>query len=50
MDAVLAVCRQHLPKHMVPNSVVILEAMPVTANGKIAKRQLREMAAPRAVR
>ena len=49
-DDVLAVCRQHLPKHMVPHSVVILEAMPVTANGKIAKRELREMAAPRAVR
>jgi len=48
--AVLAVCRQHLPKHMVPHSVVILEAMPVTANGKIAKRELREMAVPRAAR
>jgi acyl-CoA synthetase (AMP-forming)/AMP-acid ligase II len=47
---VLTVCRQHLPKHMVPHSVVILEAMPVTANGKIAKRELREMAAPRAAR
>ena len=47
---VLAVCRQHLPKHMVPHSVILLEAMPVTANGKIAKRQLREMAAPRAAR
>jgi acyl-CoA synthetase (AMP-forming)/AMP-acid ligase II len=47
-DEVLAVCRQHLPKYMMPRSVLILDALPVTANGKIAKPQLREMAAARA--
>ena len=44
-DEVLAVCRQHLPKYMVPRSVLILDALPLNANGKIAKPRLREMAA-----
>lgn len=43
-DDVLAVCRQHLPKYMVPASVLILDALPLNANGKIAKPRLREMA------
>jgi acyl-CoA synthetase (AMP-forming)/AMP-acid ligase II len=45
---VLAVCRQHLPKHMVPRSVHVLDALPLTASGKIAKPRLREMASARA--
>jgi acyl-CoA synthetase (AMP-forming)/AMP-acid ligase II len=44
-DEILAVCRQHLPKHMVPRSVLILDALPLNASGKIAKPRLREMAA-----
>jgi long-chain acyl-CoA synthetase len=48
-DEVLATCRQHLPKYMVPRSVVILDALPLNANGKIAKPQLREMTAVRPV-
>jgi acyl-CoA synthetase (AMP-forming)/AMP-acid ligase II len=48
-DEVLAVCRQHLPKHMVPRSVLILDALPLNANGKIAKPLLREMSAARSV-
>jgi len=43
-DGVLAVCRQHLPKYMVPRSVLILDALPLNASGKIAKPRLREMA------
>jgi long-chain acyl-CoA synthetase len=46
-DEVLAVCRQHLPKHMAPSSVLVLDALPLNANGKIAKPRLREMAAAR---
>jgi acyl-CoA synthetase (AMP-forming)/AMP-acid ligase II len=46
-DEVFAVCRQHLPKHMVPRSVLILDALPLNANGKIAKPLLREMSAAR---
>jgi long-chain acyl-CoA synthetase len=49
-DEVLAVCRQHLPKHMVPRWVLVLDALPVNASGKIAKPRLREMAAARAER
>jgi long-chain acyl-CoA synthetase len=43
-DDVLAVCRQHLPKYMVPRSVLLLDALPLNANGKVAKPQLREIA------
>jgi len=45
---VLAVCRQHLPKYMVPRRVRVLDALPLNANGKVAKPRLREMAAARA--
>jgi acyl-CoA synthetase (AMP-forming)/AMP-acid ligase II len=44
-DEALAFCRQHLAKYMVPRSVLILDELPLNANGKIAKPQLREMAA-----
>jgi acyl-CoA synthetase (AMP-forming)/AMP-acid ligase II len=44
-DEVLAVCRQHLPKYMMPRSVLLLDALPLNPSGKIAKPQLREMAA-----
>jgi long-chain acyl-CoA synthetase len=44
-DEVLTVCRRHLPKHMVPRSVLIVDALPLNANGKIAKPRLRKMAA-----
>ena len=46
-DEVLAVCRQHLPKYMVPRSVELLDSLPLNGNGKIAKPRLREMAAAR---
>jgi long-chain acyl-CoA synthetase len=45
---VMAVCRQHLPKHMVPSYVLVLDTLPLNANGKIAKPRLREMASARA--
>jgi len=44
-DEVLAVCRRHLPKYMVPRSVLVLGALPLNSSGKVAKRRLREMAA-----
>ena len=44
-DDVLAVCRRQLPKYMVPSSVVLLDKLPLNANGKIAKPRLRELAA-----
>jgi len=47
-EEVFAVCRQHLPKHMVPRSVLLMDALPLNASGKIAKPRLREMAATQA--
>ncbi len=43
--AVVTACRSRLPKHMVPKMVVILDVLPLNANGKIAKTKLRELAA-----
>jgi long-chain acyl-CoA synthetase len=43
-DRVLATCRRHLPRHMVPKSVHILDGLPVNANGKTVKPKLREIA------
>jgi acyl-CoA synthetase (AMP-forming)/AMP-acid ligase II len=45
-EDVLAVTRAHLPKHMVPHAVHVLDAMPTTANGKISKSRLRELGRP----
>jgi long-chain acyl-CoA synthetase len=47
-EEVLTVCHQHLPRHMVPRSVLVVEAFPLNANGKVAKRELRDMAAAQA--
>jgi acyl-CoA synthetase (AMP-forming)/AMP-acid ligase II len=46
-DEVLAMCRRHLPKHMVPRFVELLDSLPLNGNGKIAKPRLREMATAR---
>jgi acyl-CoA synthetase (AMP-forming)/AMP-acid ligase II len=43
-EQVLAFTREHLPKHMVPAVVRILDALPLNPNGKIAKSRLRELA------
>lgn len=44
-EDVLTACRAHLPKHMVPKTVLIIDALPLNASGKIAKTILRERAA-----
>ncbi|EFJ17173.1 hypothetical protein SELMODRAFT_421195 [Selaginella moellendorffii] len=43
-EEILLFCRQHLPKFMVPKSVIILAALDKTATGKIQKQVLRSKA------
>ncbi len=40
-EEILAHCRDHLAKYKVPKSVVFVEAMPISAAGKILKRELK---------
>jgi acyl-CoA synthetase (AMP-forming)/AMP-acid ligase II len=42
-EEILSFMRAELPKHMVPKSVLVLDALPLTVNGKTAKASLREM-------
>lgn len=42
-DALLAHLRSKLPKHMVPESVHVLDALPMTGSGKVARPQLRDL-------
>jgi acyl-CoA synthetase (AMP-forming)/AMP-acid ligase II len=46
-DDVLAATRAALPKHMVPHVVHVLDALPLNANGKISKPELRRIACER---
>ncbi|GAA3706759.1 AMP-binding protein [Microlunatus aurantiacus] len=45
VDALLELLRSRLPKHMVPEVIHVLGALPLTASGKIAKPELRELLA-----
>jgi long-chain acyl-CoA synthetase len=49
-EEVLAHLRRHLAKHMVPRAVHVVESMPLTASGKIAKARLRDDAVAVAAR
>jgi len=46
-DGILEHCRRQLPRHMVPSAVLVLPRMPMNANGKIVKAELRSLAASR---
>jgi long-chain acyl-CoA synthetase len=43
-DAVIAHCRARLAKYMVPETVHVIKTLPLNANGKVVKSQLRAMA------
>jgi acyl-CoA synthetase (AMP-forming)/AMP-acid ligase II len=43
-EAVLAHCRETLARHMVPEQVHIVKALPLNANGKVIKSELRKLA------
>ncbi|PWH11909.1 MAG: AMP-dependent synthetase [Anaerolineae bacterium] len=42
---VLQHCRVHLARHMLPQSVIFLPALPLNAHGKVLKSELRKMKA-----
>ncbi|HEY6793299.1 MAG TPA: AMP-binding protein [Kineosporiaceae bacterium] len=44
-EQILAFCGRTLPRHMVPKAVVILDGLPLTASGKVAKAELRTLGA-----
>jgi acyl-CoA synthetase (AMP-forming)/AMP-acid ligase II len=46
-EGILDHCHRQLPRHMVPSAVLVLPRMPMNANGKIVKAELRGLAASR---
>lgn len=44
-DDVLTFTRTRLPRHMIPRSVSVVDALPLNANGKVDKRRVRELCA-----
>lgn len=42
-DDVLAFARAELPRHVAPRAVTVLDSLPLNANGKTDKRQLRDL-------
>jgi acyl-CoA synthetase (AMP-forming)/AMP-acid ligase II len=42
-DAIIAYCRTNLADNKVPRTLVVLEALPLNANGKIVKRDLKPL-------
>jgi acyl-CoA synthetase (AMP-forming)/AMP-acid ligase II len=43
-EKMIAVCRQHMARHMVPNEIVIVKSLPMNAHGKVVKSALRSLA------
>ena len=35
--------REHLPNYMIPNAYCLLDKIPITENGKVSRKQLRQM-------
>jgi long-chain acyl-CoA synthetase len=42
-DDVIAYCRQHMARHMVPKEVIFIDSLPMNAHGKVVKSKLKEM-------
>jgi acyl-CoA synthetase (AMP-forming)/AMP-acid ligase II len=45
-EQILDHCRERLAKHMLPEKIHILPALPLNANGKVVKSELRKLVAP----
>jgi acyl-CoA synthetase (AMP-forming)/AMP-acid ligase II len=43
-DAVLAHCREHLAKYMIPERITFIDKLPLNSNGKVVKSELRKRA------
>jgi acyl-CoA synthetase (AMP-forming)/AMP-acid ligase II len=41
-DEVREFCRRHLAAYKIPRTVEVVDALPVSAAGKVVKRQLRD--------
>jgi long-chain acyl-CoA synthetase len=42
-EEILGYCRRHMARHMVPKEVLIIDRLPMNANGKIVKSELRSL-------
>ncbi len=42
-ESAIEQCRSHLGKHMVPQKVHVIKALPLNSNGKVVKNELRKM-------
>jgi acyl-CoA synthetase (AMP-forming)/AMP-acid ligase II len=40
---IIAYCRQHMARHMVPKEVIFIDSLPLNAHGKVVKAKLKEM-------
>jgi acyl-CoA synthetase (AMP-forming)/AMP-acid ligase II len=43
-ERIIEHCRQHLAKHMVPEVIHVVKALPLNSNGKVIKPELRKLA------
>ena len=43
LKELVTVLREKLPRYMIPNKVIQLETMPLTANGKLDRVTLKKM-------
>lgn len=44
-EDIIAHCRSRIARHMVPRSIVFIDAIPLNSNGKVVKSELRKRAA-----
>jgi long-chain acyl-CoA synthetase len=40
-EKILSYCRKHMARHMIPKEIIVVDSLPVNANGKVNKNALR---------